>query len=121
MDRTVTALTGGERRRHPPTWSRSASLTPFAGASSSAATWLILSAWCRPALAQSAPSQPDTPAAPRPLTYGAEFSLGSGHADRGFVISDRPVVQPAVWIALHGAELSLWSSFTLAQTTEGSR
>lgn len=37
----------------------------------------------------------DTPSA-RPICFGVETALNSGHADRGFVISDRPVIQPEV-------------------------
>ncbi len=57
----------------------------------------------------------------RGLTYGVEIASGSGHADRGFVISDRPVVQPEMWVSRSGTEFSLWSNFTLAETTDASR
>ncbi len=56
-----------------------------------------------------------------PFSYGVEIALRSGHADRGFVISDRPVVQPEVWVSGSAAELSLWSNFTLAETTDSAR
>lgn len=67
------------------------------------AAWLALVAWGPPAVAQAG---------------GVEIALGSGHADRGFVISDRPVVQPVTWVSASGAEFSVWSNFTLAQTTD---
>jgi len=50
-----------------------------------------------------------------------EIAFGSGHADRGFIISDRPVIQPVAWVSEHGAEISLWSSVTLDKNTDGSR
>jgi hypothetical protein len=50
-----------------------------------------------------------------------EVAFSSGHADRGFVISDRPVVQPVAWVTTRVGEFSVWSNFTLAATTEGSR
>lgn len=50
-----------------------------------------------------------------------EIGLSSGHADRGLVISDRPVVQPVTWVSGSIATLSVWSNFTLAETTDGSR
>lgn len=94
------------------------------------AAWLALAAWCPPAFAQDRPavalSSPNPPGdklsetAP-PVSYGVEIALSSGHADRGFVISDRPVVQPVTWVSGSGASFSLWSSFTLAQTTDSAR
>ena len=57
----------------------------------------------------------------RPISYGAEIALSSGHADRGIVISDRPVVQPEVWVSGKGVKFSLWSNFPLTETTDGSR
>ncbi len=53
-----------------------------------------------------------------PISYGLEVAFSSGHADRGFIISDRPVVQPVTWVSANGAEFSVWSNFTLAQTTD---
>lgn len=50
-----------------------------------------------------------------------EVDFRSGFADRGFVVSDSPVVQPVAWVSGHLAELSVWSNITLAETTEGSR
>ncbi len=55
------------------------------------------------------------------ISYGAQIAFRSGHADRGFIINDRPVVQPVAWVSGSIAELSLWGSFPLAQTTDGSR
>ena len=73
-----------------------------------------LGTWCPPAFAQ---TSPDT----RNTIYGLEIALRSGHADRGFVISDRPVAQPVVWVTARLAELSLWGNLPLAQNTDGSR
>ena len=55
------------------------------------------------------------------MTYGVEVSFRSGHADRGFIINDRPVVQPVMWFSGSGTELSVWSSFALAQTSGAGR
>jgi hypothetical protein len=76
-----------------------------------------------PAFAQSSPNSPEeTPSEEEQrISYGAEIALRSGHADRGFVISDRLVVQPVVWVSGSVAAFSLWSSFTLAETTDGAR
>jgi hypothetical protein len=56
-----------------------------------------------------------------PVSYGAEIVFQSGHADRGFVISDRPVVQSEAWVSGRGVEFSLWNNLTLAETRDGSR
>lgn len=58
---------------------------------------------------------------PRRVSYGLEVAFRSGHADRGFLISDRAVVQPVTWIGWSGAELSLWGSVPLTPNTDGSR
>jgi hypothetical protein len=58
---------------------------------------------------------------PQRMTYGVEIAFRSGHADRGFIINDRPVVQPVMWFSGNGTELSAWSSFPVAQTTDGAR
>lgn len=50
-----------------------------------------------------------------------ETAFRSGHSDRGFLISDRPVFQPVVWLSRRGAELSLWGNLPLANATDGSR
>lgn len=71
------------------------------------AGWLTL-AWCPTVFAQDSAN-------------GVELSFKSGHADRGFVISDRPVVQPEMWVSGGFGELSLWSNFTLAETTDSAR
>jgi hypothetical protein len=76
------------------------------------ALWLVLLAWCAPALAQ------DTSAT---VSFGLETAFRSGHADRGFLISDRPVFQSAVWITGRGTEFSLWGNLPLADATDGSR
>ncbi len=58
---------------------------------------------------------------PQRSTYGVDLAFRSGHADRGFNINDRPVIQPAMWLSGSGTELSVWSSFAVAQTTDGGR
>src|SRR5207247_8805206 len=55
------------------------------------------------------------------MAYGVEIAFRSGHADRGFIINDRPVVQPVMWLSGRGTEFSVWSSFAVAQTTDGGR
>jgi len=66
---------------------------------------------CAPAFAQDQ----------RRISYGAEIAFRSGHADRGFIINDRPVIQPVTWLSAGGTDFSVWSSFPLAETTDGSR
>lgn len=75
------------------------------------AAWFACVACCAPLIAQERP--------PRP--FGFEVAFGSGHADRGFIISDRAVVQPVVWVTGRVAEFSVWGSLPLAETTERSR
>ncbi len=58
---------------------------------------------------------------PQRMSYGLELAFRSGHADRGFIINDRPVIQPEMWLSGRGTELSVWSNFALAQTTDGAR
>jgi hypothetical protein len=58
---------------------------------------------------------------PRGLSYGLEIAFGSGHADRGFIMTNRPVVQPVTWVTWGGAEFSVWSNLPLAQTADGVR
>jgi hypothetical protein len=58
---------------------------------------------------------------PQRMTYGVEIGFRSGHADRGFIINDRPVVQPVMWLSGSGTQFSAWSSFALAQTTDAAR
>jgi hypothetical protein len=50
-----------------------------------------------------------------------EVTLRSGHADRGFVISDRPVVQPVTWVSGSAGEFSVWGNYTLTPATDGTR
>jgi hypothetical protein len=66
--------------------------------------------------AEEKPSEPE-----QPISYGVELGFGSGHADRGFVISDRPVFQPVLWVSGSVATLSVWGNLTLDETTDGSR
>ena len=82
------------------------------------ALWPVLLVWCAPAVAQ------DTSVAPAALptiSYGMETAFRSGHADRGFLISNRPVFQPVAWVSGRGTEFSLWSNVALADATDGSR
>lgn len=72
---------------------------------------LVLLAWCAPVVAQ------DTVR----VSYGLETAFRSGHADRGFLISDRPVFQPVAWVSGLGTEFSLWGNLALAYATDGSR
>jgi hypothetical protein len=69
-----------------------------------------------PTVPEKKPSEKD-----RPVSYGVEIEFSSGHADRGIVISDRAVVQPVTWVSGHQATFSVWSSLTLAETTDGTR
>lgn len=87
------------------------------------AAWLALVVWCSPAFAQNSsnPSEEKPSKRERSTSYGVEVAFSSGHADRGFIISDRPVVQPVTWVTTGVGEFSVWSNFTLAPTTEGSR
>jgi len=73
---------------------------------------LALLACATAARAQDIPQRP---------TYGIEIAFRSGHADRGFILNDRPVVQPVMWFSGAGTEFSAWSSFPVAQTTDGAR
>ena len=84
------------------------------------AGWLALAACCLPAFAQDASPVKRSEKKP-PVSYGAEVVFQSGHADRGFVISDRPVVQSEAWVSGRGVEFSLWNNVTLAQARDGSR
>ena len=99
---------------------------------------LGLLAWCAPAAAQDTthtlaplpaasdtlrPKPPDQQTADTASTvsYGLETAVRSAHSDRGFLISDRPVFQPVVWMSGHGTDLSLWANLALADATDGSR
>lgn len=55
------------------------------------------------------------------LSYGVELAIRSGHADRGFIISDRLVMQPVTWVTSSIAEFSVWGNVPLAETTDGAR
>ncbi|HEV8400272.1 MAG TPA: hypothetical protein VGQ18_10585 [Gemmatimonadales bacterium] len=57
----------------------------------------------------------------RRASYGVELAFRSGHADRGFIINDRPVVQPVVWVTRSRVEFSVWGNLPLAETTDGAR
>ena len=67
------------------------------------------------------PAEERRPVHERPLSYGVEIEFASGHSDRGFVISDSPVVKAATWVSGSVVEFSVWSNFTLAEATEDSR
>jgi hypothetical protein len=87
------------------------------------AVWLALASYA-PAFAQDAsPNPPEEKRSEneRPISYGVEIELTSGHADRGFVFSDRPVVQPVTWVSGSVAAFSVWSNIPLAETSDGSR
>jgi hypothetical protein len=103
-----------------------------------AALWLVLLAWCAPAVAQDTsvtsarvpaaadtgrPKPPDqkTPDTAATISYGVETAFRTGHSDRGFLISDRPVFQPVVWVSRRGTDLSVWANLALANATDGSR
>ena len=73
---------------------------------------LIHLAWCVPSVAQDAPAT---------TSYGIETAFRSGHSDRGFLISDRPVFQPVVWVSWRGTESYVWGSLALDDATDGSR
>jgi hypothetical protein len=49
-----------------------------------------------------------------------EIAFRSGHADRGYLISDRPVIQPVVWLSASGADFSAWSNLPVTENTDGS-
>ena len=68
------------------------------------------------AFAQNPSSEPA-----RPISYGVELAFRSGHADRGYLISDRSVIQPVIWVSGNGADFSVWGNVTLGETTEGAR
>jgi hypothetical protein len=76
-----------------------------------------------PAFAQTSPNPPEAKRSEkeRPVSYGVEVELSSGHADRGLVISDRPVVQAFTWVSGRVAAFSVWSNIALGETTDGSR
>jgi hypothetical protein len=74
---------------------------------------------CAPAFPQVTSPGPAISPPGRGISYGLEIAFSSGHADRGFVLSDRPVVQPVLWLSGSGVEFSAWSSFTLGETTDG--
>ena len=81
--------------------------------------WFALGA-SAPAFGQdhpaSAPSERD-----RRTSFGVELGFRSGHADRGFVINDRPVLQPVAWVSGSVVEFSVWGSLPLAETTDNAR
>jgi len=62
-------------------------------------------------------------ASPRAMaqTYGLEVAFRSGHADRGFLINDRPAIQPVTWLTWSRAEFSVWGSLPLRENSDGSR
>jgi hypothetical protein len=78
---------------------------------------------CEAIQVQDSPNPPEeeAPERQRPISYGVEIALSSGHADRGIVISDRPVFQPVTWVSGKGVSFSVWGSLTLGETTDGSR
>ena len=102
------------------------------------ALWLALVAWCAPAVAQdtsvtsaprpavhdivrSKPPDQQTADTASTVSYGLETAVRSAHSDRGFLISDRLVFQPVVWVSHRGTDFSLWGNLGLADATDGSR
>jgi len=79
--------------------------------------WFLAFLASAPAFAQDTQASKPEPRA----SYGAELAFRSGHADRGFIINDRPVVQPVVWVTRRGVEFSVWGNLPLAETTDGAR
>jgi len=126
-------------RNGPAMMSRTSNVAGTAGAA-----WLALATCCAPvsaqdtsplhatapvvlpnspAFAQTSPNPPEEKRSDkgRPVSYGVEVGLSSGYADRGFVISDRAVVQAVMWVSGSVAAFSVWSNITLRETTDGSR
>lgn len=81
------------------------------------ATTLLACFACTPVFAQDTQTSKPEPRA----SYGVELAFRSGHADRGFITNDRPVVQPVVWVSRKGVEFSAWGNLPLAETTDGAR
>jgi hypothetical protein len=57
----------------------------------------------------------------RPVSWGLELNFRSGYADRGIVISDRPVVQAIPWLSGPAGRVALWTNFALDETSDNSR
>jgi hypothetical protein len=57
----------------------------------------------------------------RPLSYGVEIDFRSGYADRGILISNRPVVQAIPWLSGSAGRVALWTNVTLDETSDSSR
>ena len=87
--------------------------------------WFVLLAWSASAMAQDTSVTSAPPASPpsagAKISYGVETAYRTGHSDRGFLISDRPVFQNVVWLSVGGTESYLWSNIPLAHATDGSR
>lgn len=84
------------------------------------ALWLVVATPCAPAFGQNPPALVQSTAKP-PTSFGVEIAFRSGHAYNGFIISDRAVVQPVVWVSGDGAEFSVWGNLPLAATSDGAR
>jgi hypothetical protein len=56
----------------------------------------------------------------RPLSYGLEIDFRSGYADRGILISDRPVVQAIPWLSGSAGRVALWTNFALDEASDNS-
>lgn len=50
-----------------------------------------------------------------------QIAFRSGHADRGLLINDRPVLQPVAWVSGRVADFYVWGNVPLHETTDGSR
>jgi len=72
-----------------------------------------------PAVPADAPPPASTPE--RPLSYGLEIDFRSGYADRGILISDRPVVQAIPWLSGPAGRVALWTNVALDETSDNSR
>ena len=55
------------------------------------------------------------------FSSGFETAVRSGHSDRGFLISDRAVVQPVLWAAWKRTSGYVWSNVALASASDGTR
>jgi hypothetical protein len=55
------------------------------------------------------------------FSYGLETAFRSGHSDRGFLISDRQVLQPVLWASWGRTAGYLWGNVPMAAASDGSR
>jgi hypothetical protein len=57
-------------------------------------------------------------ASERKITFGAETDFNSRYIWRGMTLSDKPVLQPSVWISGFGFVFTAWRNFNLTQSSE---